>query len=492
MNEWLQSDYRQFIERGLLQWQGKQPPAVIRQTLNQVRGMIMPSLFENYPYAVLEAMSAGCPVIVSASGGHAEIVQDGVSGFVFSHQNMGELEQKIILLLGMHAEDWQAMSAAAQRRVQQLSAYTVVAPLKEAALQSAIERARRDHAVFPFLHEIPRPPALQVDEDAGEAGLLSIVIPFNNLGEYLEDTLRSLVVLKDIPFEIIVVDDGSTDPASLNKLQLLAEKYPFRLVRTENQGLAMARNTGAMAARGEFLAFLDADDCMDVQFYREALAVLRKYENISFVGCWAEYFGEAEGYWPTWNPEPPYALVHNPINTSALVYRRAVFLRCGLNDPAFNRVMEDYDSLLSLLEKGCRGVSIPQPFFKYRVRGLSMYHTSHDLIRIKAYEQIFRKHNDLYRSYAVEVASLLNDNGPGYFYDNPTLWYPAFDFQSMQNQSVTGSGLPGEISPPPLRILVYLSLRALLLKPYQKMRRVLPWVENIKNIISQLLFGRSK
>jgi glycosyltransferase involved in cell wall biosynthesis len=221
-----------------------------------------------------------------------------------------------------------------------------------------------------------------------------------------------------------VVDDGSDEPASLTLLTELKEKYKFRLLRKSHEGLSAARNAGARLARGEFLAFLDADDCMDVRFYQCAMDVLRRYENVSFVGCWAEYFGEAQGWWPTWNPEPPCALVHNPINTSALVYRRTDFLRYGLNDSSFDQSMEDYDGLLSMLENGCRGVALPDPFFKYRVRGNSKSHQAKLTMKLYTWQNLVQKHRELYRSFTDEVVNLLNANGPAYFYDNPTLWYP--------------------------------------------------------------------
>ncbi|MEW6503875.1 MAG: glycosyltransferase [Chloroflexota bacterium] len=480
MSEVLHSRYRLYVEQGLLDWRGRQPPEVVRQVLSQVRGMILPSLFENYPYAVLESMSAGCPVIVSSSGGHAEIVEDGVSGFVFSHQREGELEAKVRALLALSEEGWQRMSSAGRQRVAELSSYEVVAPQKEAALQEAIERAKAQGSKhFPFLRKLPRhaPPSnLAVEQ---QDGLLSIVVPFYNLGEYLEDTLRSLQGMEDIPHEIIVVDDGSDDPFSRQRLEELQLCYSFRLVRKENEGLAKARNTGALQARGEFLAFLDADDCVDIEYYRQALRVLRCYPEISFVGCWAEYFGEAQGYWPTWNPEPPYALVHNPLNTSAMVYRRADFLRYGLNDAAFDQVMEDYDSLLSLLENGCRGVAIPQPYFRYRVRANSMFHASRLPIRQKTYERLVQKHARLYQPFAVEVTNLLNDNGPGYLYDNPTLWYPQVGFIiEAAGEQVAKSQM--EMPPASARVYFYFAFRALLLRPYNWIRNRLPFIEKIK------------
>lgn len=486
MGETLRLRYRAYIERGLLDWRGKQPPPVVRQTLDAARGMILPSLFENYPYAVVEAMAAGCPVIVSASGGYAEIVQDGVSGFVFSHQRPGDLEEKVRALLALDDENWRRMSQSAQRRIAELSAYEVVAPQKEAALQEAIDRAKERHQRrFPFVREFPRNPAHAKSIIDRQDGMLSIVIPFYNLGEYLEDTLHSLQGMEDIPHEIIVVDDGSDDPFSLQKLADLQSRYGFQLTRKKNEGLAAARNTGAWKAQGEFLAFLDADDCVDVEYYRQALRVLRCYPELSFVGCWAEYFGETQGYWPTWNPEPPYALVHNPLNTSALVYRRADFLRFGLNDPAFDQVMEDYDSLLSMLESGCRGVSIPYPYFKYRVRGNSMFHASRGSVRQKTYEQLAHKHAALYRPYAVEAVNLLNDNGPGYLYDNPTQWYPRVGFiRETAPEHPAESRM--EMPPASARVYFYFAFRALLLRPYNWLRKKIPQVDSFKTKLKKI------
>jgi glycosyltransferase involved in cell wall biosynthesis len=88
----------------LLCWEGKQAGAVLKGKLCEVRAMILPSLSENLPYAVLEAMAEGCPVIVSKSGGHAEIVEHGVSGYVFSHLEMGDMEAQIQTVLDLTPE----------------------------------------------------------------------------------------------------------------------------------------------------------------------------------------------------------------------------------------------------------------------------------------------------------------------------------------------------------------------------------------------------
>lgn len=428
VSEIIRNKFPAQLDRGLLQMMGKQPPEYLQEKLNKVRAVILPSLFENYPYAVLEAMTAGCLVIVSDSGGHAEIVEDRISGFVFSHDRKGDLGAKIRTVLALDQEQSIRIGEAARERVERLTSYEAVAPHKEQVLERVCERYQAKR-LFPFQYGEARVfKTPQADTLRCKKGVLSVVIPFYNLGRYLEDALKSFDNYIDHPLDILVIDDGTDDDESLQILNELQNRYEFRLERVENAGLANARNTGAKLAYGEFIAFLDADDCMNPQFYTHAIEILEYYDNVSYVGCWAEYFGEINGIWPTWTPEPPYVLVHNTLSTSSLVIRRADFLHYGLNDPSFEFGMEDYDSLLSLIENGCRGVAIPVPYFKYRVRQGSMLRCMTHNINVVTYEWLVQKHKQLYREFASEVISLINTNGPGFLYDNPTLNWPVVGF----------------------------------------------------------------
>jgi len=163
------------------------------------------------------------------------------------------------------------------------------------------------------------------------------------------------------------------------------------------------------------------------------------------------------------------------------------FLRYGLNDPAFNKIMEDYDSLLSLLENGCRGVVIPKPYFKYRVRTSSMYHDTTVGIKIQTYEQLIRKHAGLYQQFVEGVIGLINANGPGYLYDNPTLWYPAVDFSRPQPDETPAVTSSTEMPPAPARVYLYFALRVMLLKPYRWLREKFPYVEQSGHFLRRIL-----
>jgi hypothetical protein len=169
------------------------------------------------------------------------------------------------------------------------------------------------------------------------------------------------------------------------------------------------------------MAFLDADDKVTPTYYEKAMRVLKAYGNISFVGSWVQYFESSQGIWPAWNPEPPYMLLHNPINSSALVYKTEAFLAAGLNDPNLEYGLEDFESVVSMVGTGHRGVALPECLFLYRVRKGSMFRSMNKNKILYSHEYIAAKHGNLYDRFGADVYNLLNANGPSYAFDNPTL-----------------------------------------------------------------------
>jgi glycosyltransferase involved in cell wall biosynthesis len=108
--------------------------------------------------------------------------------------------------------------------------------------------------------------------------LVTIVIPCFNYSQYLGRAIESVQAQQYSPFEIVVVDDGSTDNSAA-----IAETAGVRLIRQANSGLGAARNTGLAAARGEFVVFLDADDELLPDALASGVAALQAQPTISCV-----------------------------------------------------------------------------------------------------------------------------------------------------------------------------------------------------------------
>ena len=97
---------------------------------------------------------------------------------------------------------------------------------------------------------------------------ISVIIPIYNVGEYLTRCLSSVGYQSFKDYEVIMVDDGSTDN-SPQIAEEFAKKYSnFKLVHNTEKGVASARNLGISLAKGDYIAFVDSDDYIDVNYLK--------------------------------------------------------------------------------------------------------------------------------------------------------------------------------------------------------------------------------
>src|ERR1700736_2112376 len=111
---------------------------------------------------------------------------------------------------------------------------------------------------------------------------VSVVIPCFNLGEYVDEAVDSVLCQTLQDLEIVIVNDGSTDPHTNAKLAGYS-KPRTRVIQTENQGLAAARNVGIADSRGDYILPLDADDRIAPTFLEKTAAVLDQHPEIGIV-----------------------------------------------------------------------------------------------------------------------------------------------------------------------------------------------------------------
>jgi glycosyltransferase involved in cell wall biosynthesis len=179
--------------------------------------------------------------------------------------------------------------------------------------------------------------------------LVSIIIPCYNYQDFVEETITSVFRQSHTNIECIVVNDGSTDK-SLEKLRLIqAEKYPqMIIIDKENAGLSAARNSGLKVAKGEYIAFIDADDLWNEHKIKNQLEQLNATNADLVFSDYMEMFeGKLSDHKETTNVENPQLLdfiAYNPCRASAssVMMKREVFEKVGFFDPNL-RSVEDLD-----------------------------------------------------------------------------------------------------------------------------------------------------
>lgn len=419
VGEDLKKKYAKYIESGNLEMMNSIPHLDLIPHILSATAVTIPSLYENFPNTCIYSMWLGKPVLVSKSGGQAEMVKDsGKNGLIFDWDKDGDFEEKLEQLLNMSDKDLKQMGDNAKSRIHELCNMEDNLKIRREFFEDVIKNKNKPKEKFPFVEEMPKDEYIKQYD--GEKDLLSVVIPYYNLGKTLPETIESIKATTYKNYEIIIVNDGSTDEESVKVLEQYKDDEKVRVVNIENKGLANARNVGAKEAKGEFVAFLDADDKIDPTFYEKAIRILHQYSNVSYVYSWVQYFEGSTAVWPTFNVHIPYLLCANML-AAFVVIRKNDFLNFGQNRIKMEYGMEDYDGWVSLAEHGCLGVSIPEKLNLYRIRKDSMSRQFNKKMRVYLYQISREGHEKLFEKYSKDIYMLLLTNGQPYYWNNPTM-----------------------------------------------------------------------
>jgi glycosyltransferase involved in cell wall biosynthesis len=223
---------------------------------------------------------------------------------------------------------------------------------------------------------------------------ISVIIPCFNLGEFIGEAIDSVLAQTFQDFEIIVVNDGSTD--SLTNQVLNNIHHPkIRVICTTNQGPSSARNTGISQSVGKYILPLDADDKIATTYLEKASATLNGNNRLGIVYCQAEFFGEKNDKWDLPEYTLPRILIDNLIFSSALFHRKDWEIVGGYKSN-MSMGWEDYDFWLSIIELEKEVYRIPEYLFYYRIRKDSRSAFIREKIIYKLYKELANNHKDLY------------------------------------------------------------------------------------------------
>ena len=229
---------------------------------------------------------------------------------------------------------------------------------------------------------------------------VSVVIPCFNAGEYLDEAVQSALAQTWQDLEVVIVDDGSTDPSTLDLLR--QARWPrTRIFHQANAGPAAARNRAVREAGGRYILPLDADDTIEPSYVEKAVAVLEARPNVGCVYCKARKFGAEQGPWNL----PVYTLrelvIDNVIFVTSL-YRKADWESVGGYNEKLRHGVEDYDFWVKIAHLGREVVQLDDYLFNYRIQESSRT-TSFQERRarvVESYAEIFRSNIAFYSAHA--------------------------------------------------------------------------------------------
>ena len=218
------------------------------QYCDDVTALVLASDYEGSPLAAIEALANGIPVISTPVDGITELIKPGINGWLYPHDDFNSLA-KILELIAS-------------------GAMPAISP--EECVKSSVPYEKTT--------------ALNNFTTALYAGLdkISVIIPCYNVEKYIRRCLDSILSqsIHGVNLEIICVDDCSTD----NTLQILYEyeqKYPnlFVLIPLEqNMKQGYARNTALSYSTGNYITYVDADDCIDISILEQLYLYMKAYK----------------------------------------------------------------------------------------------------------------------------------------------------------------------------------------------------------------------
>ena len=210
-------------------------------------------------------------------------------------------------------------------------------------------------------------------------GTVSVIIPAYNQGHYLGEAVQSVLNQSYQDFELIIIDDGSTD--NTRQVAKSFSDARIRYIYQENSGLSAARNTGIRHATGSLITFLDSDDLFLAEKLTLLVAALEnkpddvaEATSIGFVAAQAILI-DANSHRLDKILGPPddnlQLLFGNPLHVGSVLVRRCWLDKVGPFDESL-RACEDWDMWLRLAKAGCRMGWVARPVSLYRIHGQQM------------------------------------------------------------------------------------------------------------------------
>jgi len=197
-----------------------------------------------------------------------------------------------------------------------------------------------------------------------ESRLVSVILPVYNGEKFLGEAIQSLLAQSYRPIQIIVVDDGSTDDSGNIAKSFSEVEYHYK----PNGGVATARNMALKQVRGEFIAFLDADDLWVPEKLAEQVAWLDAHPECGLVFAYERFFVNPGAEAPKWFGDELLQNDHNAFVPSTLLIRRVAADATGEFSTNFNHE-DDLEWFMRAKDLGFGMAVLPKTLVLRRIHG---------------------------------------------------------------------------------------------------------------------------
>lgn len=339
--------------------------------------VVVPSRFEVWSNVTMEAMRAGVPVLATPGGGPAELVVPGVTGWHTADLGPRAIGRAISDLI----ED--------REQVERVRA-------SGAIFDRFVELTDREEILDTYdrmLSEL-RPAVsakMRTTERRTEPHVTGI-IPYYRAASYVGRAVESLLRQTHRNLDVVVVNDGSFDPADTVLEEIDADPR-VRVVTQLNSGESAARNLGIALSHGEYLVMLDADNELERDFVARSLEMLEREPDLAYVSCWLRFVDsggsphrDPAGYAPLGNRVVRDDFTNCDGDTAAVLPRR-IFSEHGYRYEPASAIQSDWELYRWLREGDKFGAVIPDWLVRYRVLDESVMRSQRDEAHTRSWDE---------------------------------------------------------------------------------------------------------
>jgi glycosyltransferase involved in cell wall biosynthesis len=262
--------------------------------------------------------------------------------------------------------------------------------------------------------------------------LVSFIVPYFNSGKTIQETIDSIFAQSYPHVEIWIINDGSTDLDSIEKLKDFEGNDKIHIIHQENAGPSVARNKAIRQAKGSIVVPLDADDLMEENVLTAAIEHMTRHPEIAVLYGNLRYFGERQEYHVQEEFSIQKQLIWNQLAVCAFI-RKEVFQHLSGYDEHLSQLgLEDWEFWIRVFEAGFSIHKIKGTHFAIRVGSTSRTHLQANPKIQEIRNYVYSKHALLMASryeamyYALKMERELPDNRIGKSILAPYRWLKKF------------------------------------------------------------------